>query len=70
MVQSFRSTSVLTPNGLAPATLLVEHGDITTVADWGEAPQNSKLRDLGDSVLLRGLVDSHVHSNEPGRTEW
>ena len=30
----------------------------------------SDLRDFGDLVLLPGLVDSHVHINEPGRTEW
>ncbi|HZL53884.1 MAG TPA: allantoinase AllB [Terracidiphilus sp.] len=70
MAQAFRSTRVLTPNGLRPATLLVEHGRIAAVADWGEAPRDSKLRDFGDSVILPGLVDSHVHINEPGRTEW
>jgi allantoinase len=70
MVQSFRSTRVLTPNGLAPATLLVEHGRITAVAGWGEVPPASNLHDFGDSVILPGLVDSHVHINDPGRTEW
>ena len=70
MAQAFRSTRVLTPNGLRPATLLVEHGRIAAIADWGEAPRDSKLRDFGDSVILPGLVDSHVHINEPGRTEW
>jgi allantoinase len=70
MVQAFRSTRVLTPDGLAPAVLLVEHGRITAVAGWGEVPPNGNLRDFGDLVLLPGLVDSHVHINEPGRTEW
>jgi allantoinase len=70
MAQAFRSTRVLTPNGLRPATLLVEHGRIAAVAGWGEVPLNGKLRDFGDSVILPGLVDSHVHINEPGRTEW
>jgi len=28
------------------------------------------LTDFGDAVVLPGLVDSHVHINEPGRTEW
>ena len=70
MVQAFRSTRVLTSNGLAPATLLVEQGRITAVAGWGEVPPANKLRDFGDSVILPGLVDSHVHINEPGRTEW
>jgi allantoinase len=50
--------------------LLVEQGRITAVAGWGEVPPASKLRDFGDSVILPGLVDSHVHINEPGRTEW
>ncbi|MGA2889102.1 MAG: allantoinase AllB [Terracidiphilus sp.] len=70
MAQAFRSTRVLTPEGLAPATLLVEHGRIAQVREWSDVPTAAILRDLGGSVLLPGLVDSHVHINEPGRTEW
>ena len=70
MFQAFRSTRVLTPDGLAPATLLVENGRIAGIREWGDVPDESTLRDYGDFVLLPGLVDSHVHINEPGRTEW
>jgi len=70
MAQAFRSTRVLTPQGLAPATLLVEHERITGICGWDEVPPGAHLHDYGDYVLLPGLVDSHVHINEPGRTEW
>ncbi len=70
MAQAFRSTRVLTPEGLAPATLLVEHERISEVRGWDDVPAVATLRDFGDSILLPGLVDSHVHINEPGRTEW
>ncbi len=70
MAKAFRSTKVLTPEGLRPATLLVENGRISSVIDWEQAPRGNDLHDFGDRVLLPGLVDSHVHINEPGRTEW
>jgi allantoinase len=70
MSQVFRSTRVLTPEGLAPASLLVEDEGIVDVLGWESAPASAVLRDFGDLVLLPGLVDSHVHINEPGRTEW
>jgi len=70
MAQAFRSTRVLTPDGLRAATLLVEHERITGVCGWDEVPAVANLHDFGDYVLLPGLVDSHVHINEPGRTEW
>jgi allantoinase len=70
MAQLFRSTRVLTPNGLTPATLLVENGRIFQVRSWSHVPAGIPLHDFGNRVLLPGMVDSHVHINEPGRTEW
>lgn len=70
MAQAFRSTRVLTPQGLRPATLLVEGERIAEIRDWNNVPAAATQRDFGEFVLLPGLVDSHVHINEPGRTEW
>lgn len=70
MAQAFRSTRVLTQQGLQPATVIVEDGRIASVRSWSEVQREAALHDFGDAVLLPGLVDSHVHINEPGRTEW
>jgi len=70
MAQAFRSTRVVTPDGITPATVLVEGERIVGVYGWDSVPAETELHDFGDLVLLPGLVDSHVHINEPGRTEW
>jgi allantoinase len=70
MAQAFRSTRVLTADGLRPATIVVEEGRIASVLGSNDAPASAVLHDFGDHVLLPALVDSHVHINEPGRTEW
>ncbi len=70
MSQAFRSTRVLTPEGLAPATVVVEGERIVGVRGWVDVPAGAALEDFGDFVLLPGLVDTHVHINEPGRTDW
>jgi allantoinase len=69
MTQAFRSTRVVTPEGLVPATLLVEQGRIAEVCGWNQAPATAAVQDFGDLVVLPGLVDSHVHINDPGR-DW
>ena len=63
---AFRSTRVVTPEGLRPATVLVKAGRITAVPGWDDVPGTAHLRDYGDYVLMPGLVDSHVHINQAG----
>lgn len=66
-----RSTRVITPEGTRAASVQVSAGRITAVLAYdAEVPSGARLEDLGDDVLLPGLVDTHVHVNDPGRTEW
>ncbi|MGW5033406.1 allantoinase AllB [Streptomyces nigra] len=66
-----RSTRVITPEGTRPASVAVAAGKITAVLPYDAGvPSGARLEDLGDDVLLPGLVDTHVHVNDPGRTEW
>ncbi|GAA3245002.1 allantoinase AllB [Dactylosporangium siamense] len=69
MTFTLRSRQVYLPDGPRPATVTVHDGRIAAVGAV-DAPCDGELRDLGDLVLLPGLVDTHVHVNEPGRTEW
>src|SRR3954471_5144019 len=65
-----RSTRVVLPNGTQPATIHLKDGRIVAVRPhWDAAPGTGGL-DAGDLVVLPGLVDTHVHLNEPGRTDW
>jgi allantoinase len=65
-----RSRAVALPDGVRPAAVHVSGGRIERVTAWDEAPTGPSLVDLGDAALLPGVVDTHVHVNEPGRTEW
>ncbi|MFF8672768.1 allantoinase AllB [Streptomyces sp. NPDC015242] len=66
-----RSTRVITPEGTRAASVAVSGGTITAVLPHdAPVPPGARLEDLGDHVLLPGLVDTHVHVNDPGRTEW
>ncbi|RZQ63962.1 allantoinase AllB [Amycolatopsis suaedae] len=65
-----RSDRVLTPDGERPAAVGVRDGRIAAVTARGAALDTRRDEDLGDVALLPGLVDTHVHVNEPGRTEW
>ena len=60
-----RSTRVVTPDGTRPATIHIDGPRIAAIEAHGPADV-----DYGDLVIMPGLVDSHVHVNEPGRTEW
>ncbi|HXX18253.1 MAG TPA: allantoinase AllB [Candidatus Acidoferrum sp.] len=68
--RAYISRRVVTPEGVGAAAVLVEGERIRAVVSIGEVPTDAERTDFGDAAILPGLVDSHVHINEPGRTEW
>ncbi len=65
-----RSRRVLTAEGLREGTVLISAGRILDVVPRDEVPETIAVDDVGDLVVMPGLVDTHVHINEPGRTAW
>jgi len=65
-----RGRRVVTPDGVRAASVHVAEGRIVRVGGWEEAPPDISVVDAGESIVMPGLVDTHVHINEPGRTEW
>jgi allantoinase len=65
-----RGQRVVTSEGERPAAIHIREGIITVVAGFDDVPAESHVHEAGDSVVMPGLVDTHVHINEPGRTEW
>lgn len=63
-----RSTRVAVDGEIRPADVVFRRGTIEAVQDHGRS--GSEALDVGDAVVFPGLVDTHVHVNEPGRTEW
>lgn len=59
------------PDGIKEVTVIITEGKIVEILD-GKAPAGiaKKSVSCGDSVLMPGIIDSHVHINEPGRTDW
>ena len=57
-------------DGIRPAAIHVHGGRIVAVDCDVPRPRGEGVRDAGDLLVLPGLVDTHVHINEPGRTEW
>jgi allantoinase len=69
-LQAFVSRRVVSPQGIRPAAILVEGEQIQAVVPPAHIPSGTNIRDFDDAAILPGLVDSHVHINDPGRTEW
>ncbi|HEY1916319.1 MAG TPA: allantoinase AllB [Streptosporangiaceae bacterium] len=65
-----RSRSTVLPHGLEAAAVAVQDGKVAAIAQYGATLPAVHEEDLGDLALLPGLVDTHVHVNEPGRTQW
>lgn len=65
-----RGRRIVTPDGVRPASIHIGDGRIARVAEWENVPANSLVQDADELLVMPGLVDTHVHINEPGRTNW
>ncbi len=66
-----RSRRVVLPSGVQPAALHVRKGRISAIREFSDPlPRSTRVLDEGERVVSPGLVDTHVHVNQPGRTHW
>jgi len=65
-----RSTRVVTPNGVRAAAVHIAGGKIAHITNWDELNAADRVVDYHNLLIMPGVVDTHVHVNEPGRTEW
>jgi allantoinase len=66
-----RARRVVLSDGERPASVHIEGGRIVSISSHeDETPPGAEIVECGDLVVSPGIVDSHVHVNEPGRTEW
>uniref|UniRef100_A0A3P9KGD3 allantoinase n=1 Tax=Oryzias latipes TaxID=8090 RepID=A0A3P9KGD3_ORYLA len=68
LVGAVRSKRVLFGDGVRPAVVVIKDGKIHQILSGSALTE--EVWDVGESVLMPGIVDCHVHVNEPGRTSW
>jgi len=64
------SRRIVAGGAIGPATVVVRGGKIENVLPGTTPISGVRMVDVGDLVVMPGVVDVHVHVNEPGRTEW
>jgi allantoinase len=65
-----RGRRVVTSEGERAAAIRVRSGVISAITAFDDLPKGSVVHEAHDFVVMPGIVDTHVHINEPGRTEW
>jgi allantoinase len=65
-----RGQRVVLPEAIAPRSVHIREERIVFVGDYDDVVAGCEIVDAGDAVVMPGLVDTHVHINAPGRTEW
>ncbi|HTV60064.1 MAG TPA: allantoinase AllB [Verrucomicrobiae bacterium] len=65
-----RGKRVVTPDGEISAAIQIRSGAIQSIGPFDALPSGVPVFDAGGLVVMPGLVDTHVHINEPGRAQW
>ncbi len=66
-----RGQRVVLPDAIAPASIYIHNGNITNISSYDDVTSNCEIVQADEtSIVMPGLVDTHVHINEPGRTDW
>src|SRR5918992_5385167 len=66
-----RGQRVVLSDSIAPAAIHIHNGTITRISSYDDVTSNCEIVEAAEaSIVMPGLVDSHVHINEPGRTDW
>lgn len=65
-----RGKRVIVGGGEIAAAIHIRGGTIEQVGTWEDVPAGAVVHDAGELVVMAGIVDTHVHINEPGRTDW
>jgi len=64
-----RSQRVLIEGRIRPAAIAINNEQVAAILDHSDFDHGDQF-DFGNAVIMPGIVDTHVHINEPGRTEW
>ena len=63
--------NIITPAGILPAVIWIKDGRIAEISqDMSAGWEAANTVDIQENILMPGIIDPHVHINEPGRTEW
>src|SRR5262245_32089404 len=65
-----RSHRIVTPEGVRDGGVAIAGGMIQGVLDRRAVPAGAEVLDVGDKMVLPGLIDTHVHVSQPGHSEW
>lgn len=69
-MKAIRSNHTILPEGIQPAIVVIDNGIILDIIQELPYDFNGEIIDATDKILMAGIIDPHVHINEPGRTDW
>jgi allantoinase len=67
---AIHSRRTILPDGIKDATIVVSNGIISDILSGNPINFPERLIEVGNNILMPGIIDPHVHINEPGHTDW